>query len=304
MAMTSSERTSAGELDRSIPGSLLKGSSGRPWKDLLVQIFSRNQVQDCILVPAVPEPLIVWVLSGSAIVEERERGSAWQASHVTAGDFFLTHTKSPYEMRWKATGTESFQVMHFYLGLPLLKRALKDVFGEDMADAGLRDVSGQQDEVLSVLLEQLRRELTSPRQPSALFVQGIAQGIAVHLLRSYSDPRTGRRRPAGGLPAFKLRKVTDLMETQLDQDFRLERLARAAGLSDFHFCRMFKQSTGYSPSGYFIRLRMEKARRLLRETEQSVIDIGLCVGYSSPSHFSQVFRRDAGVTPSEYRSRL
>jgi AraC family transcriptional regulator len=47
---------------------------------------------------------------------------------------------------------------------------------------------------------------------------------------------------------------------------------------------------------------MEKARRLLRETDKSVIEIGLDVGYTSPSHFAQLFRREVGISPSEYRS--
>jgi AraC family transcriptional regulator len=64
---------------------------------------------------------------------------------------------------------------------------------------------------------------------------------------------------------------------------------------------MCKRATGLSPSQYFIRLRMIRARLLLLETRRSIIDVGLEVGYSSPSHFSQVFRREVGVTPSEFR---
>src|SRR5207247_10047550 len=68
-----------------------------------------------------------------------------------------------------------------------------------------------------------------------------------------------------------------------DEEFSLGRLAREAGVSEFHFCRLFKKTTGFAPSRYFIRMRMEKARRLLRETTKSVIEVGLDVGYSSPS---------------------
>jgi AraC family transcriptional regulator len=78
-------------------------------------------------------------------------------------------------------------------------------------------------------------------------------------------------------------------------------LAEEAGMSEFHFSRIFKKTTGLSPSQFFIRLRIDKARRLLRETGKTVIEVGLEVGYSSPSHFAQVFRREAGVTPSQYR---
>jgi AraC family transcriptional regulator len=74
-------------------------------------------------------------------------------------------------------------------------------------------------------------------------------------------------------------------------------------MSAFHFSRLFKKTTGFSPSQYLIRLRMAEARRLLRETERSVIEIGLEVGYSSPSHFAQIFRREVGITPTDYRGR-
>jgi AraC family transcriptional regulator len=47
---------------------------------------------------------------------------------------------------------------------------------------------------------------------------------------------------------------------------------------------------------------MTEARRLLRETDKSIIAIGLDVGYSSPSHFAQVFKRAVGVSPSDYRA--
>jgi AraC family transcriptional regulator len=301
--MTSAEQSSAEALDRHLPGKLLATGRGGAWKDLLAQVFSRRQVQENILVPAVPEPLIVWILSGTAVVEERELGGEWQAHRVTAGDFFLTTSPLPYEMRWEATGAQSFEVMHVYLGLPVFKRAIKDVLGDDSFMPGLRDVSGEKDEALSMLLEPLRRELTARHRPSALFVQGIAQGLAVHLVRTYTDPNPRARENRGGLPAFKLRKVTALLEAHLDDEFSLERLAREAGMSKFHFSRSFKKTTGFSPSRYFIRLRMEKARQLLRETSKSVIEVGLDVGYSSPSHFAQAFRREVGVPPNEYRGR-
>src|ERR1700720_2657395 len=100
---------------------------------------------------------------------------------------------------------------------------------------------------------------------------------------------------------FKLRKTTELMAAHLEEEFSLIRLAREADMSEFHFSRLFKRTTGLTPSQYFIHLRMEKARRLLRETTKSVIEIGLEVGYTSPSHFAQVFRREVGIPPSEYR---
>lgn len=294
--------SSAEAFERYVPGERVASSQGEAWKDVLAQVFARRPVQDSLIIPAVPEPLIVWVLSGTADVAERELDGEWKTNRVAAGDFFLTTSPRPCELRWTTVGTEPFHVMHLYLGLDLMQRAVRDVLGEDAAQAGLREASGERDDVLSMFLAQLHAELVSQRTPSALLVQGLAQGLAVHLVRRYTDPDARRQSQRGGLPAFKLHRVLGLMETSLAEDFQLARLAQEAALSEYHFCRVFKKSTGFSPSRYFIRLRMEHARRLLRETARPVIEIGLDVGYASPSHFAQVFRREVGVTPSAYRA--
>jgi AraC family transcriptional regulator len=128
----------------------------------------------------------------------------------------------------------------------------------------------------------------------------VAQALTVHLIRNYLDTHGGVRR-SNALQAYKLRRVLEAMNEGLADDFSLAHFSRLAGLSEYHFSRMFKRATGLSPSQYFIRLRMSRARHLLLETDRSIIDVGLDVGYSSPSHFSQVFRREVGVTPSAYR---
>ena len=269
-------------------------------KDIVIALFTHRSVSEPILVPAVVEPLLVLVLAGAARVEERALGGEWEAAQVRAGDFFLTSSDEPYEMRWQTHEGDTFEVMHLYLGLPLFEQASREVSGEHAEPVRLRDVSGARDERVAFVMEQLRTELATERSPSALFSRSLAQALAVHLVRSYrAESQPGRR--VSALQAYKLRKVTDAMSAHLDADFSLAKLASLAELSEYHFSRLFKRATGTSPSQYFIRLRMVRARHLLLETRLSIIDIGLEVGYSSPSHFSQVFRREVGVTPSEFR---
>lgn len=280
------ERTSAEAFEEYIPGELLREHRAQCPGDVFVQILSRRHTQDTVIVPAVPETLIVWILSGKAVVEERRPGGEWAANPVMAGDFFLTTASHPTEMRWHAESDTPFVVMHVYLGVAMIQ------------DIALREVSGERDPVLSALLGHIRAEIADQPAPSTAYIQGIAQALAVHLARSY---RIAAERPRGGLQAFKLHRVFDAMRTRLADPFDLSMYANLAGLSEFHFSRVFKQSTGLSPSHYFIRLRMEEAKRLLSETRDSVIQIGLAVGYSSPSHFSSVFRKHCGVAPSDYR---
>ncbi|WPO47988.1 AraC family transcriptional regulator [Pseudomonas sp. S1Bt23] len=269
-------------------------------KDIVIQLFTHRSVIEPILVPAVVEPLLVLVLAGAARVDERVLGGEWTAAEVSAGDFFLTSSDEPYEMRWQTHGGDTFEVMHLYLGLPLIELASRELWGEHAGPVRLRDISGARDGCVAFVMEQLRTELVLERSPSALFARSLAQALAVHLVRSYrAEAWTGRR--VNALQAYKLRTVTDAMSADLGAEFSLAKLARLAELSEYHFSRLFKRATGLSPSQYFIRLRMVRARHLLLETRLSVIDVGLEVGYSSPSHFSQVFRREVGVTPSEFR---
>ncbi len=88
----------------------------------MVEVVSRRRVEERLLIPAVAEPLIVWVVSGCALVEERELGAGWTGKMVRPGDFFLTTTNAPYELRWQVTGPADFVVLHAYLGLPLMAR--------------------------------------------------------------------------------------------------------------------------------------------------------------------------------------
>jgi len=300
MANTAQRRIDAGSMADYLPGEALTPTSRPPVDDVVVQLFSHRSLSEPITVPAVVEPLLVLVVAGAARVEERAPGGDWEAAEVSVGDFFLTQSDEPYEMRWQTRDGETFEVMHLYLGLPLIERASRELSGQPGRMLRLRDVSGARDVFVAFVLQQLRSELIEQRTPSALLAQSLAQALAVHLLRTYpAETQSGRR--VNALQAYKLRKVTDAMTAHLDEEFSLATLAALAGLSEYHFSRLFKRATGLAPSQYFIRLRMARARQLLLESQRSVIDIGLEVGYSSASHFSQVFRREVGVTPSEFR---
>lgn len=270
--------------------------------DIRVQLFSHGQQPTSFLVPAVAESLLVLVLKGAACVEERPLGGRWKQYAVQANDFFLTQTAAPYEMRWSCATSRKFDVMHVYLGQRLLDKAGQEFHG---ARAGpgvrLRDVSGERDAHLAALLRAMLHELSlQEANPGAMAIQGLGQALAVHLVRHYAeDPDSKPRRHA--LPAHRLSRVLAFMEAKLAEHASLDDFAAIAGLSRYHFTRMFTRATGSAPMQYYRQLRMERAKTLLRTTDLSVADIGVQLGYAGTSHFIQVFRKSAGMTPSAYR---
>jgi AraC family transcriptional regulator len=294
------ETTSAESFARYVGGQCLYAGRGEAWRDIKAWIISLPPVVDRVQLPSVSEPSLAWTVSGEADFQEREGKHPWITHRIKKGSFFLTSGGAPYECRWKASTAEPFQSMAVFIELPLLQRAMEEVFGPEATHARLRDISAFTDVALSSLMERLREELMR-RHASPLLLQGLAQTIAIHLARNYAE--TVRESPSGSpsLPGYKLRQITDWMAQNLAEEFTLDQLAAQAGLSKFYFNRLFKSAMGVSPSRYHMTLRMDEAKRLLRETSSNVVTVGLEVGYANPSHFAQLFRRETGLSPSDYR---
>jgi len=294
------ETTSAEAFERYVGGKCLVACRGKAWRDIKAWIIALPRDVDMVHLPSVSEPFLAWTVSGEVEFQEREGNRPWITHRLRKGSFFLTSGGAPYDCRWKAVSPEPFEAMSVFIELPLLQRALEEVFGADAANVRLRDVSAFTDAALNSWMEQLREELMR-RRASPLFLQGVAQSIAIHLARNYAEITKESRSGSPSLPGYKLRQITDWMAEHVAEEFNLDRLAAQAGLSKFYFNRLFKAAMGMSPSRYHIMLRLDEARRLLRETKKSVVAVALDIGYANPSHFAQLFRRETGLAPSDYR---
>ncbi len=90
-------------------------------------------------------------------------------------------------------------------------------------------------------------------------------------------------------------------EMSKNNELSLENIAKKIGVSEAHFCRIFKEYTGFRPFEYINRLKVHKAKELLKNSDMSVKEVSEAVGYTSHSYFSKLFKYYVGVTPSEYR---
>jgi AraC family transcriptional regulator len=88
---------------------------------------------------------------------------------------------------------------------------------------------------------------------------------------------------------------------KLDDNLSLSDLADIAGMNLFYFARLFKQSTGMSPYRYVLDQRIQRAKQLLRNSPITIHEASVRTGFVDQAHFTKVFRRLAGLTPTQYR---
>jgi AraC family transcriptional regulator len=136
-----------------------------------------------------------------------------------------------------------------------------------------------------------------------IYVQSIANVLAVHVLRKYAHSVVGHPNFSSALPDNKIKRARDYIEAHLASELSLDRIAETAALSTYHFARRFKAATGISPHRYVTQRRIEAAKILLLSTELPIHEIARQVGISNQSHFTTHFRSLVGSTPKAFRER-
>jgi AraC family transcriptional regulator len=136
-----------------------------------------------------------------------------------------------------------------------------------------------------------------------VFGESLATGLVIHLLKNYSawQPQFSFN-SEGRLPKHQLQKVADYVQAHLNQDIPLSEMARVLNLSQYHFCRLFKQSTGMTPHQYLTQCRIDRAKQLLLKMELTITEIAFEVGLNNHSSFTRLFRQYVGVTPKAFRA--
>ena len=131
--------------------------------------------------------------------------------------------------------------------------------------------------------------------PEAL--QQAAAGLGPRV--GWAEPLLKPERPV--LPV-RVERVRQYIQEHFCEEISLESIAVACGMSKYYLCHVFKENMGVSVFNYLIWLRMEEARRLLATTTLKVSQVGSRVGYADPNYFITAFKKQEGVTPTEYRA--
>lgn len=155
------------------------------------------------------------------------------------------------------------------------------------------------DALLTDLAHKLSREALTGRILEKLYVESLAVTCAIHLATTYPVSNKKVFAPKGKLSSFQLKSAIEYVRSCIHGMISLEGIAASAHLSVFHFSRLFKNTVGVSPYQFVLHLKIEYAKRLIKQ-KLAVGEIAYSLGFTDSAHFCNAFKKITGQSPLQF----
>jgi AraC family transcriptional regulator len=275
----------------------LLSSQTQAWENILVEEFHYPVGEGKMLYPN--DHVICLSLAPRPVRLLQIQGDRSYTGLYGKGDLSITPAEVPFFARWESDD----HLLQIRIASRFMAQVATEALEMNLDRLEVIPQFQTSDPQLEAIAMLLHTEVKQNSLGTRLYVDSLANMLAVQLLRQYSVSKPHHLVYAGGLPQHQLQYVLEYIHEHLDQDVKLADLAGLIGMSQFHFCHLFKQSIGISPYQYFLQQRIEQAKLLLKQSDRSIVDIALACGFNSHSHLSKTFRQLTGITPKAYRTR-
>jgi AraC family transcriptional regulator len=199
----------------------------------------------------------------------------------------------------RARVNQPSDLTHCYLDPTFLAHAAYESANPEQVE--LKLVLPKPDPLVWQIVTALKTVLETDATNSCFYAESMATALAAHLLRNYTTRKHILKEYEDGLPKHKLKQALEYMNAHLSENVSLEAVSDELGISQFHFCRLFKQSTGMTSHAYLIQQRVERSKQLLKQKELTINEIAIECGFANPSHFAKHFRKHTGISPKQFR---
>jgi len=248
----------------------------------------------------VVEPMtdhVVMAYNGAIQRMERRSGRSIQSGTFRRGVVIIIPAGS--SSLWDIP--KPVDVVQLYLPRSTLTRIADET--DTFTPTDLLERTAHPDLITSRLLLSAADVLEGNTALDTLFRQQLTDLLATRLLAAHTGKAPSYQPALGGLAPSVLRRAIERLRSDADADVSLGALAADSGLSRFHFCRAFKESTGLSPHNWLRQYRLEQAINMLRDPQKSIALVAASLGYASQTAFAAAFRKLTGETPTDWRRR-
>jgi AraC family transcriptional regulator len=269
------------------------------WKSVLIRVAQRCDPSGQAGPGVLPHPRIMLVTRGSVAVR-RHDGAARRSAHLSPGKAWLVPAGVPLSYDWTGAGCGIREMTVLILPEDELARTADLLSHARSAPVTLTEAVLTEDRVVGSVLAGLTRAMAAG--VDELYAESSAAFLLAHVLSQYG---TGSPvRVAAGREDARVQTAVEFMRDSLHLPVSLADIAASAGLSPYHFARVFRIATGVPPHRFLTRMRIDVARRRLADGDQSITEIARLCGFSTPSQFSTAFRRETGTAPRAFRRSL
>jgi AraC family transcriptional regulator len=283
-----------------VTGKQRDSSSGRGWTNVLAERWTHEAGELPSVLPRDTE--IAVLLSGRTLVDRQgaglkqstpgRPGTAWLCPSGIREEFI--HFRQPVD-----------DCLHIFLpAKPFADSMLQD-FDIDPARVTLRYEAIAYDPFIEQVALAISQQLSAETSAGRLLVESLGQALSAYLIDRYPEAPLNAKPPGAlGKPIDdrRMARVMEFIDANIERNFTVADLAAVACMSPAHFARSFKATAGRTPHQFVSQMRLDLAKRMLADPHQSVSDIAVSTGFSSPSNFSRAFRDATGMTPGAYRA--
>jgi AraC family transcriptional regulator len=233
-------------------------------------------------------------LNGNLVTKKLSGSGKRVVSRGGRGNLCITPAGQPISAHWD----RPIENMGFFLDPHFVTRtAVENHFSPNFEFA---EIYRDQDALIQNIGLTLLSEAGTDTPAGKLFTDSLIQTLTLHLLANYSTARAAAA-VNGGLSGFRLRRVREYIDANLDADLSLADIAAVADLSQYHFARAFRKTVGVTPQQYVMQQRIERAKHLLADAQLPLVEVGLRTGFKNQSHFTTLFRKFTSLTPKTWR---
>lgn len=202
------------------------------------------------------------------------------------------------ESHWQLGQTQQF--MHLYFSDDYLKQLALKVFDIDPRMLQLPELTFTNDAATEALFRHCMATSDWQSGHDHLAMEQVTNTILVSMLQNMGITKLTTA-VKGGLSPKVVTLVCDYMQANFHRQVYLAELADLAQLSEYHFCRMFKQSMAQTPQAYLLAVRIEQVKLRVCNGQVSMADIALQCGFANQSHMGRYFKKLVGISPRQYR---